>query len=160
MTFSGHLAVTALTLRLTHDPLVLVLANIVAHVATDAIPHVEWPQPNQLNPLSTSLVLADIAATAALAWGLYAKSGAAPATVTLAAIAGLLPDLTVPLAKRYWMAFHRTHQRIHTWPLWQDPTEGVTDWGRTVSGKTTNAVKVLSQLALVGIGLASLFFPL
>lgn len=147
MTFSGHLAVGALVLTATTNPLLVVPLCFLLHLALDAVPHVEWCHPAKAGGVALSLMVADAVATASLLFLMLAAFPHVPLAVILAVVFSLLPDLTDSWARKYLHPFRRLHLATHTLPCWPDRE---IDWNRTLTGKTPTVLKILIQLFLVG----------
>lgn len=154
MTISGHLAVASFVLAVTRNPWLVGPACLTFHYVADAVPHVEWQPWRQAAGHVKSLMAIDAVATLLISWRLYAAFPLEPSIVSLAILASVIPDLIDPVTRKQLPTLRRFHIFLHTWP--QRPDEPI-DWGRTVSGKTPNAVKVLMQLALVLVATAQLF---
>ena len=153
MTFSGHLAVTALSLGATHDPYVVIPLNLFLHFATDAIPHAELNCFDTATPLRKAVQGTDLLVTVALLAGILHMH--LPVWLTASsAIMGLLPDLTDRLIRRYWPAARLLHRKMHTWPMPADKQQ--LDWSKTVTGPTPLLLKVIFQAVLIGCALLML----
>ena len=57
MTFSGHAALSVISLAIWRDPVVLVPVNIIGHLVGYAIPHAEFSFINKALPRYATMVL-------------------------------------------------------------------------------------------------------
>ena len=150
MTFSGHLACTALSFGVSHNPLVLIPLNLTLHFLADSIPHAELAAFGPATNLRRFVQIADI--SAALLLIVYISHLPLPHWITISSmLAGLLPDLSDRFARRYLPKLRSFHLLMHTWPLPADETD--IDWMKTLTGSTSIWLKVTMQSLLVCCGL-------
>jgi hypothetical protein len=145
MTFSGHAAVTVLTLSVVKDPTVLVASNFALHYATDAIPHAEFFFLKS-NIGKALTILIDTSITFLLIWLSLSHFSQGALVILLSFFAAFLPDFIDFLTRRFAKPIRHFHLFAHTWPVM--PKE-VINWEKTMTGKTPTWVKLGIQLLLI-----------
>lgn len=148
MTFSGHVAVTGLTLQLTSDPITLITVNLALHPILDAIPHAEWSTFRGSRPKAIAITLFDLIVAGLYIWQLFVRLHQPAGLIVAALLAGVWLDILDPLAARCWPPLHRFHVFTHSWP---EPPDKPINWSKTVTGKTPLWVKLVVQNLLVAI---------
>lgn len=153
MTLSGHAAATILTLHYTHDPVILILMNIILHILLDAIPHAEWStfQGSKLKMATYTLIDGVIGLwLIALA---FSRVNISPWLISFAFIAGLWLDILDALTSKWLKKLRFYHQYLHTWPL---PPINPVNWDKTVTGKVPTWAKIAFQLLLIALAVFAL----
>jgi len=146
VTFSGHVAITGLTLQLTRDPGILVGVNMALHPILDAIPHAEWSTFRDSRFKAVAITVFDFVIAGLYIWQLFIHLDRPAWLILLSVLSGIWMDVIHPIAARYWHRLHDFHVFTHSWPLWPDKS---IDWSKTVTGKTPLWVKLVFQNLLV-----------
>ena len=152
MTLSGHIAVSGLTLQLSHDPTTVVVANLVLHPILDAIPHAEWSTfrgPQERRKLIAITALDIVLSIGFIILLVHALPDVSFGLKVTAVLTGLWLDLLDPLAQRFIRPLKDFHEFCHSWPVWfgSQPI----DWSRTATGRTPLWLKLVIQLTIVTV---------
>lgn len=150
MTLSGHIAVSGLTLQLSHDPTTVVVANLLLHPLLDAIPHAEWSTfrgPDQRRAMVTITVLDAVLSVGLVILLVKSLPEVSFGLKVVAVVAGLWLDLLDPIARRFIRPLREFHEFCHSWPVWFGSRP--IDWSQTATGHTPLWVKLCIQIALV-----------
>lgn len=146
MTFSGHVAVTGVTLCYIKDPKLILLANLVAHPLLDAIPHAEWATFQETKWLMIAITVFDILVACGYIQQLFVHTQQPTFLILAALVAGMWMDILDPVFRVWCPPLRLLHLYTHTWP--HPPVEHI-EWSKTVTGTTPLWIKLVIQNLLV-----------